>query len=137
LHTNDAPSTITRLVDIGIPRYLVTASLRLIIAQRLIRKLCSDCKEPYEVRMKELPEGITLSSPVIYKAKGCDRCNFIGYKGRSVITEIVLIDFDIRDIIHKNSDPKEIMSLAQNKGSQTLLQSGEDKSVYQVRHYCR
>lgn len=124
LHTNDAASTINRLVNIGIPKYLVTASLRLIIAQRLIRKLCQDCKEPYEVRVKELPEGITLSSPVIYKAKGCDKCNFIGYKGRSVITEIILVDPEIREIIHKCSDPREIMVMAQSKGSQTLLESG-------------
>ena len=124
LHTNDASSTVVRLTDIGIPRYLVMASLRLIIAQRLIRKLCQDCKEPYEVKPGDLPEGITLSSPVIYKAKGCDKCNFVGYKARSVINEIILVDSEIREAIHVDSDPKKIMELAKAKGSRTLLESG-------------
>jgi len=124
LHTNDAPSTITRLVDIGIPTYLVTASLRLIIAQRLVRKLCPLCKEPYEVQKQDLPNGVTLTSPVIYKAKGCEKCNSVGYKGRTVITEIILIDEDLREAIHRGSTPRELMAVAKKKGTLTLLESG-------------
>ncbi len=124
LHTNDAASTITRLVDIGIPSYLVTASTRLVIAQRLIRKLCPLCKEAYELKKEDLPQGITLSSPVIYKAKGCEKCNFIGYKGRSVINEIILVNENIRQAIHKGAHSPEIMEIAKKNGTATLLESG-------------
>lgn len=124
LHTNDAASTITRLVDIGLPSYLVTASLRLIIAQRLVRKLCPDCKEPYEIKEEDLPNGIKLDSPVIYKPKGCDKCNSIGYKGRSVITEIILMDEMLREVVHKGGERSDIMETAKKKGTLSLLESG-------------
>ena len=124
LHTNDAVSTINRLVDIGVPNYLVVASLRLIIAQRLIRKLCPDCKEPYEVRPEDIPQSITLDSPVIYKPKGCEKCNFIGYKGRSVINEVILVDEEIRAAVHKGLQSSQIMEVARKKGTLTLLESG-------------
>jgi len=124
LHTNDAMSTINRLVDIGVPNYLVVASLRLIIAQRLIRKLCPDCKEPCEVKAEDIPQNIVLNSPVIYRAKGCEKCNLIGYKGRSVINEVVLIDEEIRTAISKGLSSSQIMEVARKKGALTLLESG-------------
>jgi len=124
LHTNDAMSTINRLVDIGVPNYLVVASLRLIIAQRLIRKLCPDCKEPCEVKAGDIPQNIVLNSPVIYRAKGCEKCNLIGYKGRSVINEVVLIDEEIRAAISKGLSSSQIMEVARKKGALTLLESG-------------
>lgn len=127
LHTNDAASTITRLIDIGIPHYLVVASLRLIISQRLIRKLCPHCKEPQEVEKQALPEGIDLSSPIIYKAKGCSKCNFIGYRGRTVITEVILVDKEIRELIHGDVDPNKIMEMAKKRGTLSLLESGLKK----------
>jgi type IV pilus assembly protein PilB len=124
LHTNDSPTTITRLIDIGIPNYLVASSLRLIVAQRLIRKLCSHCKESYEVRKQELPKGVELNSPVIYKAKGCEKCNFIGYKGRSVIAETLLIDDELREAIYRGANASQIMEIARKKGMLNLLESG-------------
>ena len=124
LHTNDAMSTINRLVDIGVPNYLVVASLKLIIAQRLIRKLCPDCKEPCEVKAGDIPQNIVLNSPVIYRAKGCEKCNLIGYKGRSVINEVVLIDEEIRTAISKGLSSSQIMEVARKKGALTLLESG-------------
>jgi len=124
LHTNDAMSTINRLVDIGVPNYLVVASLKLIIAQRLIRKLCPDCKEPCEVKAEDIPQNIVLNSPVIYRAKGCEKCNLIGYKGRSVINEVVLIDEEIRAAISKGLSSSQIMEVARKKGALTLLESG-------------
>ncbi|MCP4652073.1 MAG: Flp pilus assembly complex ATPase component [Candidatus Omnitrophica bacterium] len=127
LHTNDAPTAVTRLVDIGIPSYLVVASLRLIVAQRLIRKLCFECKEPVEIREGDIPSGLTLKSPIIYKAKGCEKCNFIGYKGRTVINEVILVDEDIRDAIHKGVSSVEVMTVARRKGAFTLLESGLKK----------
>ncbi len=124
LHTNDAASTITRLIDIGLPAYLVTASLRLIIAQRLVKKLCPDCKEPYEVKKEDIPKGIELNSTVIYRPKGCDKCNSIGYKGRSVITEIILFDDDLKEAVHKGAPSFQIMEIAKKKGTFSLLESG-------------
>ncbi len=124
LHTNDAPSTINRLVDIGMPTYLVTASMRLVIAQRLVRKLCQFCKTPYEIQKQEIPSGVVLSSPVIYKAKGCEKCNSVGYKGRTVITEIMLVDEEIRDAIHRGLNSPQIMEIAKKKGTLSLLESG-------------
>ena len=124
LHTNDAMSTINRLVDIGVPNYLVVASLKLIIAQRLIRKLCPDCKEPCEVKAGDIPQNIVLNSPVIYRAKGCEKCNLIGYKGRSVINEVVLIDEEIRTAISKGLSSSQIMEVARKKGALTFLESG-------------
>ncbi|MBU1112832.1 MAG: type II/IV secretion system protein, partial [Candidatus Omnitrophica bacterium] len=101
-----------------------TASTRLIVAQRLVRKLCSSCKEPYEVKKENLPEGVNISSPVIYRAKGCEKCNFIGYKGRSVITEIILVNEELRMAIYRGLSPQEIIQTAKKNGSLTLLESG-------------
>lgn len=126
-HTNDAPSTITRLVDIGIPGYLVTASLRLIIAQRLVRKLCSHCREPYEVKNESVPQGINLASPVIYRAKGCEKCSSIGYKGRMLIAEVILVDEELRAAIHNGATNAQIMEQARKKGTLSLLESGVKK----------
>lgn len=124
LHTNDSPSTVSRLIDIGIPNYLVASSLRLIVAQRLVRKLCTHCKESYEVKKQELPKGVDLASPVIYKAKGCEKCNFIGYKGRSVVAETLLIDDDLREAIYRGANATQIMEIAKKKGVLNLLESG-------------
>ena len=115
------------MIDIGVPSYLVTASLRLVVAQRLIRKLCQFCKEPVEVKGSDLPEGISITTPIIYKAKGCDKCNFIGYKRRTLISEILLVDDDVRDAIHKGCTNKEIMTVAKRRGAMSLLESGIKK----------
>lgn len=127
LHTNDAASTITRLIDIGIPDYMILASLRLVVAQRLVRKLCSGCKEPMEVDRTSVPEGVILNFPITYKPKGCNKCNFIGYRGRAVISEIILIDKDVRDAIYNKADADKIMEIAKRKGTLTLLESGLKK----------
>ena len=125
LYVNDAVSTIMRLIDIGIPAYLVSAALRLVVAQRLVRKLCPDCKEPYEVKKEQIPSGVSLSSPVIYKAKGCQNCNFIGYKDRTLIAEVLLVDDEIRDLIHEGLPSiQKLKDVAKKKGMPSLLESG-------------
>jgi len=124
LHTNDAAGAIVRLVDMGIPNYLVASSVRLIVAQRLVRKLCPFCKEPYELKKGELPKGVTLSTSLVYKAKGCEKCNFVGYKGRMVIAEVILVDEDIREVIYKNYNSMQILEVAKKKGTLALLESG-------------
>ena len=126
LHTNDAPSAIQRLLDIGVPSYLLTPSLTMIVAQRLARKLCSDCKEPYEPKAEELGE-IKLSTDLIYRAKGCDKCSHTGYRGRIVIAEIILVDDEIRNIVSKNGSYAELRDSARKNGMMTLFESGIKK----------
>ncbi|WP_207145069.1 GspE/PulE family protein [Persephonella atlantica] len=132
LHTNDAPSSVTRLVDMGIESFLVASSLEGIIAQRLVRRICNNCKEevspPVEEREiinKEL--GIDVNR--LYVGKGCDICLGTGYKGRIAIYEIMNIDEEMRSFISKNSDSKKIRDMAKNKGMKTLLQDGLRKAI--------
>ncbi len=124
LHTNNASGAIVRLVDMGIPNYLVASSLRLIVAQRLVRKLCPFCKEPYEVKQINLPANFTLNTSLIYKPRGCKKCNFVGFRGRTVIAEVIFVDEEIRDAIYKNLNPKQILEIAKKKGTLSLLESG-------------
>ena len=124
LHTNDAVGAVFRLVDMGIPHYLVASSIRLIVAQRLVRKLCSACKEPYEVKSEELPGQIKIEAPVIYKPKGCEKCKYIGFKGRTLILETILVDDEIRELIYKKVAPRDIVKVSRQKGNLTLLESG-------------
>jgi type IV pilus assembly protein PilB len=126
LHTNDAPSAITRLIDIGLPSYLITPSLVMVIAQRLGRKLCAKCKEPYEPNKEQLG-GIQIKSDLIYRHKGCDECNHTGYKGRVVISEVMAINDEIRNIISKNGTYADIKEAARRNGMDTLFETGIKK----------
>ncbi|NTV28878.1 MAG: Flp pilus assembly complex ATPase component TadA [Candidatus Omnitrophica bacterium] len=126
LHTNDAPSAVTRLLDIGIPTYLLTPSLTMIVAQRLGRKLCPNCKEPYEPKPDELG-GVKLNVDLIYRAKGCDNCAHTGYKGRVVIAEVLFIDDDMRRLISKGASYTEVRDAARKNGMNTLFETGLKK----------
>src|SRR5262249_20629124 len=103
LHTNDAPSAIARLVDIGVQPFLVSSAVRAIMAQRLVRKLCQNCKQPFELTEAEVEslglDPTQLSDATIMRGVGCEKCNHIGYKGRMGIFEIFLIDDDVRHMI--------------------------------------
>jgi type IV pilus assembly protein PilB len=130
LHTNDAPSSITRLVDMGIEPFLVGSSVILIVAQRLIRKLCPACKiednTPKEalVRMgilKNPDEDITIYT---HKEGGCEVCNGTGYKGRTAVHEILEVDEEIRKLIIKGGTSEDIKDLAKSKGMRTLYEAG-------------
>jgi type IV pilus assembly protein PilB len=123
LHTNDAASAITRLMDIGIPNYLLTPSLTLILAQRLARKLCPKCKEPYEPNPAH-HGNIKFKSDLIYRAKGCEACNNSGYKGRIVVGEVLVVDNDVRAILSRNGTYAEIKDVARKNGMSTLFDSG-------------
>ncbi|MCX7926672.1 MAG: ATPase, T2SS/T4P/T4SS family, partial [Candidatus Omnitrophica bacterium] len=94
LHTNDAPSAVNRLMDIGIEPYLITPSLLCVVGQRLIRKLCPDCKEAYEPTQKQLAD-YKLKVDLLYKPQGCVKCNHIGYRGRLCIAEVMLVNQEI------------------------------------------
>jgi len=126
LHTNDAPSAIARLIDIGVPHYLLTPSLVMIVAQRLARKLCSKCKEPYEAN--GLMVGpYKVKSDLIYRAKGCDECNHTGYKGRLVISEVMAINDEIRNLVSHSASYNEIKDAARRNEMDTLFESGMKK----------
>ncbi len=126
LHTNDAASAITRLVDIGIEPYLLTPSLTMVVAQRLARRLCTKCKEPVEPD-PDLFGGIKFKSDLIYTHAGCDECNHTGYRGRIVVTESMLIDDDIRSLISKKANASEICDAARKNGMDTLFEDGIKK----------
>ncbi len=128
LHTNDCPSTIARLLDMGIPAFLVASSLLLLLAQRLGRKVCRACREPYDADEESLvPYGHVPSGKgkvQFYKGKGCATCNFTGMKGRVAIYEVMPISEELRDAILKNAPTAELRSLAQSQGMRTLRQAG-------------
>ncbi len=128
LHTNDAPSSITRLRDMGIEPFLITASLEGILAQRLVRKICSECRTQFEPSDELLME---LQLPVqqarkykFYYGRGCQRCNNSGYKGRTGIHELLDVTDDIRDLVSSNASVDEIRNVARNEGMSTLREAG-------------
>jgi len=128
LHTNDCPSTIARLLDMGIPPFLVASSLLLLLAQRLGRKVCRACREPYDADEESLvPYGHVPSGKgkvQFYKGKGCATCNFTGMKGRIAIYEVMPISEELRNAILKNASTAELRSLAQSQGMRSLRQAG-------------
>ncbi|MFT6908650.1 MAG: general secretion pathway protein E [Oleiphilaceae bacterium] len=122
LHTNSAVGSITRLMDMGVEPFLISSSLVGIIAQRLVRVLCSDCREPY-LPDASMCEYLNLSStlidsekPTIYRAKGCPECNHQGYKGRLGIYEVVKVDENLRELIHSRAGEQELERQARKSG---------------------
>ena len=128
LHTNDAPSTISRLMNMGIEPFLVATSVNLIQAQRLIRRVCSECKDVHPTPPEALVEvGFTpqeAKEVKIYKGKGCQRCNGTGYKGRVGLYEVMEITDDIRELILIGASALELRKRAVETGMLTLRQSG-------------
>jgi len=131
LHTNDCPSTVARLLDMGIPPFLVSSSLMLILAQRLGRRVCKDCKQPYEADEETLvPYGHIsqgLGKVNFYKGKGCATCSFTGMKGRVAIYEVMPVSQEIRDLIIRNAPTAELGETAQAQGMKTLRQNALQK----------
>jgi type IV pilus assembly protein PilB len=128
LHTNDCPSTVARLIDMGIPAFLVSSSLLLIVAQRLARRVCGHCKEPYDadeaalVPYGHVPTGVGPTS--FYKGKGCQQCNFTGMKGRVAIYEAMPVNEEVRDLILHGAPAAELGVAAKKQGMTTLRQAG-------------
>ncbi|RKG85596.1 type II secretion system ATPase GspE [Corallococcus terminator] len=135
VHTNDAAGAVTRLVDMGVQPFLVASSLTGILAQRLVRRVCPDCRAPYTPTDADLKElGFTFKSfkdrfntDRIYKAVGCPSCNRNGYRGRSGIYEFLFVDDDVRQLVLKNVDASTIKKSALAKGMITLLDDGVRK----------
>jgi type IV pilus assembly protein PilB len=131
LHTNDAPSAIARLVDIGVQPFLAASSVRAIMAQRLVRRLCNNCKEPgeltdTELRALRIEPGQLLGAQVM-KPVGCEQCCQIGYKGRIGIFEIFIIDDEVRHMINKRSSTLMLRQRARELGMRTLREDGVRK----------
>jgi general secretion pathway protein E len=129
LHTNDAPSAITRLLDMGVENFLLSSTIRGILAQRLVRVICPSCKTPDTSPADT--ENLALfgldSSTSLFHGTGCEQCAQTGYYGRNGIFELLVVDDDIRRHILKNADSNDIRQTARQNGMKTLLEDGADK----------
>jgi type IV pilus assembly protein PilB len=128
LHTNDAPSSIARLLDLGIEPFLVTATLEGIVAQRLVRKICEQCKTPFKPTESQLMElGLTLDEvkgKQFYYGAGCNRCNNTGYKGRTGLFEIMTFNDEIRELIMNHASTNILRTASQKAGMRLLRDAG-------------
>jgi len=131
LHTNDAPSAIARLVDIGVKPFLVSSSVRAVVAQRLVRRLCPHCKTPSELSEYELGalqiEPGQIRQANVMRPVGCDRCRGRGYRGRMGIFEMFLVDDEVRNMINNNASTIALRQRARELGMRTLREDGVRK----------
>lgn len=131
LHTNDAISTITRLIDMNIPPFLLVGALKLILSQRLLRKICPECKIPEKIggeflRKHGLPE--TFLQEAFYKGRGCEYCNFSGYRGREAVVEALSVDEAFSESILSGTSPGKLRMIANEKGLHSLFDAALDKA---------
>lgn len=143
IHTNSAVGTLTRITDMGVKPFLITSSIRGIISQRLVRKVCEYCKEEHAAEaeivedIKKELEGVSekdldpklLENVKLYKGKGCDKCNNLGYKGRTAVFEILEMDRDVAELVLKNSPDNLMEDKAKENGMLTLKQDGFIKAL--------
>ena len=136
LHTNDAASAVTRLIDMGIEPFLATSSIIAIIAQRLVRVLCPHCKEVYVPDEETLGnlglDQSVLNNNTFYRKKGCNLCMHTGFRGRTAIFEILIVDEDIKRLVLKTSDANQLNELALKQGMITLQRDGIDKVLHGI-----
>lgn len=135
VHTNDSATTLPRLLDMGIEAYLVASTVSIAIGQRLVRKICEECKEELEITpaLKEALSALKLASPFdtdkkLFKGVGCDKCNNSGYSGRICINEVLVADDDIRDAILRKASSSEIKNIAIKNGMTTMIEDGLRKA---------
>lgn len=133
LHTNDAPGAVSRLIDMGVEPFLVASSVLGVVAQRLVRVICPDCKQSY-VPQADSPERLFLNisqdDPIIlYRGGGCNRCGHTGYRGRMAIHEVMSITSPLRELINKKVSSDELGSLAKQEGMSTMKQDGIRKAL--------
>jgi type IV pilus assembly protein PilB len=128
LHTNDAPSSVVRLMDLGLEAFLLTATLEGVIAQRLARTICPKCKETFEPKLEELMELALTPEKVkgrkFFRGKGCDHCHNSGYKGRMALFELMTVDDEMRDLIMKAASTTVLRDHARKRGMRSLRESG-------------
>ncbi len=130
LHTNDAPSTITRMRDMGVEPFLITATVEGILAQRLVRKICTNCRTEYDPPLDQLmelnikPEAVKAQGLKFYYGAGCDKCNNLGFKGRSGIYELMILDDELRDMISAGASTDQLRAATRAKGADSLRDAG-------------
>lgn len=128
LHTNDAPSTVTRMKDMGIPTFLITATVEAILAQRLVRRICPECREEVEPGDDMLAElelkREELGDRKFYRGAGCNTCSNTGYKGRVGLFELMILDDELRQLIMENAQTDKLRNVAQSKGMRLLRDAG-------------
>jgi len=131
LHTNDSAGAISRLLDLGVEPYLVSSSLLAVMAQRLVRRICEQCKDEVKVSKADLRvlgiEDANAKEVTFYEGKGCEKCFHTGYRGRTGIYELMIIDSDIQDFIYQRKSAGQIKRLALDSGLQTLRMDGARK----------
>jgi len=129
LHTNDAPSALTRLMDLGVENFLLSSTIRGILAQRLVRKICPDCRvlDTSAANREELRACAIEADVPLYRGTGCEKCAQTGYHGRSGIFELLVVEDDLRRLVLRNADANEIRETARAHGMKTLLEDGAEK----------
>ncbi|MEK7145768.1 MAG: ATPase, T2SS/T4P/T4SS family, partial [Patescibacteria group bacterium] len=145
LHTNDAATTLPRMVEMEVENFLLAATARMVVAQRLVRKICDSCKESYELSLEQmealgkkfnikqnLRELVSVMNPgkesfTLYKGTGCEICNSSGYKGRTAIAEVMAVSDSIQKAILENQTPTKLEELAKSEGMSTLFEDGLSK----------
>jgi len=134
LHTNDAPSAITRLIDMGVEPFLVSSSLMMVLAQRLVRRICESCKEPLEIDQDVLKRSQLKSPedgkiPTFYHGKGCEKCSNLGYRGRMSVVEVLQVTEDIQNMIIQQDSSNAIRKVAIEQGMKTLRMNALEKAI--------
>jgi len=128
LHTNDAPATVTRLRDMGVPPFLITATVEAILAQRLVRRICSNCREEIIPGADVLADLELTSDQIVgkkfFRGKGCEKCNRTGYKGRKGLFELLIMNDELRDMVMRNASTEDLREAARRNGMVTLRDSG-------------
>ena len=128
LHTNDAPSTVTRMKDMGVPTFLITATVEAILAQRLVRRICPECREetePSEEMLLELRiDPAKVKGKKVFRGAGCSTCSNTGYKGRIGLFELMIMDDELREMINEDCNTDELRDRAQSKGMKLLRDIG-------------
>jgi type IV pilus assembly protein PilB len=128
LHTNDAPSSVTRLRDMGVEPFLITATVEAIQAQRLVRRVCQNCRAGYEPTREQLMELSLTPEQVkgqqFYYGEGCDKCNNLGFKGRTGLFELMIMNDDLRDMVSRGASTDAIRNYTRRLGMMSLRDAG-------------
>ncbi|MEK9177026.1 MAG: ATPase, T2SS/T4P/T4SS family, partial [Patescibacteria group bacterium] len=136
LHTNDAATTLPRLLDMKAEPFLVASTVSLAIAQRLVRRICPDCKAPHELTRTEhaalkdsLPKGSFPDAAKLFRGVGCDKCGGTGFRGRVGVNEVLVVDAEIRDAILRKASAADLKTIAVKNGMRTMLEDGIAKAL--------
>jgi type IV pilus assembly protein PilB len=124
LHTNDAPSSLTRLVEMGVEPFLVASSIEAVVAQRLVRRLCHSCRRETTVPAAALDAGADSAPVTVYEPVGCDRCSGTGYRGRIGLFEVMVMSDEIRALVVTGTSADRIAAIAVEQGMTTLREEG-------------